>query len=61
VVAREHNDLPAFRVGPHARLPFSRLEQDDGIAEIGQNQVAMFRTAPKTAALAATLPALTRS
>ncbi|WP_432830848.1 hypothetical protein [Dactylosporangium sp. CA-092794] len=59
IVAREHTDLPAFRVGPHARLPFTRQEQADGIADIPQNAVAMFRTAPKTAALAATLPALT--
>ncbi|MGI5243362.1 hypothetical protein [Dactylosporangium sp. CA-139066] len=60
VVAREHYNLPALRVGPHARLPFTRQERDDGIADIPQNAVAMFRTAPKTAALAATLPALPR-
>lgn len=60
VVAREHFELPAFRVGPHARLPFTRQEQADGIADIPQNAVAMFRTATKTAALAATLPALTQ-
>jgi hypothetical protein len=59
-VAREHYELPAFRVGPHARLPFTSQEQEDGIADIPQNEVAMFRTATKTAALAATLPALTR-
>jgi hypothetical protein len=60
VVAREHYDLAAFRVGPHARLPFTRQEQEDGIADIPENAVSMFRTATKTAALAATLPALTR-
>jgi hypothetical protein len=59
-VARQHDDLPAFRVGPHARLPFTKREEEDGIADIPQNQAAMFRTASKTAALAATLPALTQ-
>lgn len=60
VVARRRYDLPAFRVGPHARLPFTGREREDGIAGIPENAVAMFRTANKTAALAATLPALTR-
>lgn len=55
VVAREHFDLPAFRVGPHARLPFTGRERADGVADIPANAVAMFRTAGKTAALAATL------
>jgi hypothetical protein len=61
VVARMHYTLPAFRVGPHAQLPFTRREQEDGIAAIPENEVAMFRTATKTAALAATLPALPRN
>jgi len=60
VVAREHYDLPAFRVGPHARLPFTQQERADGVADIAANAVSMFRTATKTAALAATLPAVTR-
>ncbi|MEV4201069.1 hypothetical protein [Micromonospora globbae] len=60
VVAREHYDLPAFRVGPHARLPFTAREREDGIADIPANAVSMFRTASKTAALAATLPAVTQ-
>jgi hypothetical protein len=55
VVARRHYNLPAFRVGPHARLPFTPRERADGIADIGANAVSMFRTATKTAALAATL------
>lgn len=54
-IARKHYDLPAFRVGPHAQLPFTRREREDGIADIGANAVAMFRTATKTAALATTL------
>jgi hypothetical protein len=56
VVARVHDNLPAFRVGPHARLPFTRQEQADGVAAIAANAVSMFRTAKMTAALAATLP-----
>jgi hypothetical protein len=58
-VARQHYNLPAFRIGPHARLPFTTQERDDGIADIAANAVSMFRTATKTAALAATLPAMT--
>ncbi len=60
VVAREHYNLPAFRVGPHARLPFTAQEREDGVADITANAVSMFRTATKTAALAATLRAVTR-
>ncbi|MFD0575191.1 Rossmann-fold NAD(P)-binding domain-containing protein [Dactylosporangium darangshiense] len=61
VVAREHDDLPAFRVGPHARLPFTAQERADGVADIAANAVSIFRTTLKTAALAATLPVPTRS
>lgn len=61
VVARKHYTLPAFRIGPHAKLPFTAIEHADGVADIAPNAVSMFRTAPKTAALAATLPAPTRS
>jgi len=57
VVARQHYNLPAFRVGPHARLLFTGRERADGIADIAANAVSIFRTASKTAALAATLPA----
>ncbi|GAA0911585.1 FAD-dependent oxidoreductase [Virgisporangium aurantiacum] len=59
VVASQHYNLPVFRVGPHALLPFTPQEFEDGIAEIPANAVSMFRTATKTAALAATLPAVT--
>nr|WP_296073291.1 hypothetical protein [uncultured Actinoplanes sp.] len=57
VVALEHDDIPAYRVGPHARLRFTTRESEEGIATIRANAVSMFRTATKTAALAATLPA----
>lgn len=60
VVARLHYDLPAFRVGPHAALPFTRQERVAGTADIDANAVSMFRTANKTAALAAALPAIAR-
>jgi hypothetical protein len=60
VVARQHYNVPAFRIGPHARLPFNAREREDGIAAIQENVVAMFRTANKTAGLAATLRAVTR-
>jgi hypothetical protein len=61
IVARQHFNLAALRVGPHARLPFTTREREDGIADIPANAVSMFRTASKTAALAATLPAVTRN
>lgn len=60
VVAKEHTGLPAFRVGPHARLPFTSEERQDGVADIDANRVSMFRTAGKTAILAATLEASSR-
>jgi hypothetical protein len=55
-VARSHFSMPAYRVGPHARLDFTDREFADGIADVAANKVSMFRTAAKTAALAATLP-----
>ncbi|MET7396297.1 hypothetical protein ABZS66_22730 [Dactylosporangium sp. NPDC005572] len=57
LIACRHDNMPVFRVGPHARLPFTAQERADGIADIAANAVSMFRTATKTAALAATLPA----
>ena len=55
-VARKHEDREAYRVGPCAMLPFNGVETAAGIAGIPGNAVAMFRTGPKTAALAASLP-----
>ncbi|GAA3386390.1 hypothetical protein [Cryptosporangium minutisporangium] len=57
-VARQHFAMPVFRVGPHARLPFTDRERADGLADIPGNAVSMWRTGPLTAALAATLPAV---
>lgn len=45
-----------FRVGPHAKLPFTIQEEDAGVADIDNNRVSMFRLASKTATLAADLP-----
>lgn len=44
-----------YRVGPAADLSFTREEIDSGVSDIGANKVAMFRYAPRTAALAAML------
>lgn len=55
-VARQHFSMPVYRIGPHAQLPFTDREYADGIADIPANKDSMFRTAAKTAALAATLP-----
>lgn len=51
--------LESFRIGPAADLPFSTAEQDSGITEIPANRVAMFRLAPRTAALASMLGGVT--
>ena len=55
-VARKYDGLPVFRIGPHAQLPFSQKEYEDGVADQPGNAAAMFRLGSKTAALAATLP-----
>ena len=58
-VARQYDDRPVDRIGPHARLPFRQQEYDEGVADQAGNAVAMFRLGSKTAALAATLPPAT--
>jgi hypothetical protein len=58
MVAKKDRDANIYRVGPHARIPFDNYEVEDGLANIPQNAVAMFRTGPRTAALAAALPAI---
>jgi hypothetical protein len=55
-VARQSYEYTSvFLVGPHADLGFDDTEFETGIANINNNKVAMFRTGPKTAALAASL------
>jgi hypothetical protein len=45
-----------FRVGPAAGIEFSTAEETAGVSSIPQNRAAIFRLAPRTAALAASLP-----
>ncbi|WP_433221853.1 hypothetical protein ACQP00_21860 [Dactylosporangium sp. CS-047395] len=59
-VARKAYGLPVFRVGPHARLPITVREEQNGVGDIDANAVSIFRLAAKTAALAATLPSAAR-
>lgn len=47
-----------YLVGPAADLPFGNQEIDSGVADIAANAVSMFRLAPRTATLAAMLPAV---
>lgn len=44
-----------YRVGPAAELPYTREESDEQYARRPDNRVAIFRLAPRTAALACTL------
>lgn len=46
-----------YRIGPLADIPFTSLEFDAGVANVENNKVAMFRLLPRTAQLAAKLPA----
>jgi hypothetical protein len=58
LATRADNEVECYRIGPAASIPFSDGERAAGIAAEPASQVAMFRLAPRTAALAATLPAL---
>lgn len=58
VLAKQANPLPLFQIGPAADIAFSEAEQESDISANPANKVAMFRLAPRTAGLAATLPAL---
>jgi hypothetical protein len=48
----------SFRIGVAANLPFSRAEENAQVSANPANRMAMFRLAPRTAALAAILPGL---
>lgn len=50
--------FPLYRIGPAADLIFSDSEYASGITSIPANRVAIFRLAPRTAALAAMLPSV---
>jgi hypothetical protein len=45
-----------YVVGPAAQLPFDSIERQRGVDVVAANSVAMFRLAPRTSTLAATLP-----
>ncbi len=53
--ARKATEAEVYRVGPAARLPFDSTEDD----RIGENQVGLFRLAPRTATLASRLDGVT--
>jgi hypothetical protein len=55
ILAAQAGPAPSFRIGPAADLPFSVTEVDAGIS--ANSRVAMFRLAPRTAALAMALAA----
>jgi hypothetical protein len=57
-LATQAAPFSSYRIGPAAGLEFSDAEYAAGVAEIAANRVAMFRLAPRTAALAAMLPGL---
>jgi hypothetical protein len=61
VLAAKAEPLSSYRIGPAADLPFSDTETEAGVAQIPANQVAIFRLAPRTAALAALLPGLKKT
>jgi hypothetical protein len=55
-LAAKSFDREIYQVGPCADIPFSPAERDGGVSGISANRVAMFRLAPRTAALATMLP-----
>jgi hypothetical protein len=57
-LASRAKPFESYRIGPAADLGFSDAEYAASVAEIPANRVAMFRLAPRTAALAAMLPGL---
>jgi hypothetical protein len=59
ILAQQAAPVQAYRIGPAAGIEFSEAETAAGVGEIPANRVAMFRLAPRTAALAAMLPGVT--
>jgi hypothetical protein len=57
VIGTQAAPVPFFRVGPAAGIPFSNAEIRADVAGNAANIVAMFRLAPRTAALASLLGA----
>lgn len=58
VLGMQADPIQAYRIGPAAELEFSSAEIKAGIADNPASKVAMFRLAPRTAALAMALPGL---
>jgi hypothetical protein len=58
VLAKAATPFESYRIGVAADIAFSGAEFDSGIASIPANRVSMFRNGPRTAALAAMLPAV---
>lgn len=56
VARRSALEREFYRIGPAADIPFSGVEEEEGISRIPQNRSAMFRLANRTAALAISLP-----
>jgi hypothetical protein len=57
-IASVASPFPLYRIGPAADLDFSAAEEEAGITANAPSKVAIFRLAPRTAALAAMLPGL---
>jgi hypothetical protein len=55
ILGRQASPYQSFRVGPRAELPFTRAEEDAGLAALAATKSAIFRLAPRTAALATRL------
>lgn len=59
-LATKFDGKDIYRIGPAANLAFSDMEYESGITGRPENNVALFRYANKTAALASALPAPSR-
>lgn len=60
-VALKSDDAEVYTIGPAANLPFTQREENERIADRPENRVAIFRYAPRTAALATMLPDTTNA
>jgi hypothetical protein len=58
VLATRAAPYQVYRIGVAADIPFSAAETDSGISDNPANKISIFRTAPRTAALATILPAV---
>lgn len=56
VARADSRTCPYYAVGPAAQLPFTEAELLSGVGQVPANKTAVFRLAPRTAALAMNLP-----